>query len=293
MAKKKDKKIRYYAVKYNNESGVYTDLNLVFEKTRGISNAVVRRFNTRAEAEEFLGKYKEKKATKKQRYYVVTVGKKTGVYLNSEEARTQMRGVTGSHMKMFKDEKKAYEYLNANTKENKNEDVDNKLIVQDTVVKSVMANHVFVDGSFNTKTKTYGYGGILFCNKGVYTFKGKGQDKRFQALGSLSGELLAATEAIKLAIEIGLEEITIMYDCEAIELYSQRKPKGNVAQSQYKNFIDNNKNSLRIYFKKVKAHDGIEGNEMADILAKSASGAKLKTKEKMYLQLIENISHRI
>lgn len=291
MGKKKNTK--YYAVKVGHKPGIYKSTKEALDQIRGFSGGVMKMFYNIKDAESFMEEKNDETPGKKQKYYVVTAGHKTGIYLTSQEAVEQTKGFKGAKMKMFKNEKDAYAYLNDETQSTKEEENDEDLEVQDTVVKSVMANHVFVDGSFNTKTKTYGYGGILFCNKGVYTFKGKGQDKRFQALGSLSGELLAATEAIKLAIDIGLEEITILYDCEAIELYSQRKPKGNAAQSHYKNFIDSNKNSLRIYFKKVKAHSGIEGNEMADILAKSASGAKLSKTEKKYLQMVESISTRL
>lgn len=296
---------KVYAVIIGRKPGIYNTAEEAIEQVKGFKNGTFKKFKSEEKANNYINNLN--KGTKKQRYYAVTIGRELGVFDSLSKARKQVVNFSNGKMRVFKTLEEANTYFQNNLNNPNNINKVNEInkvnkvtkkkkqnkVKSNTVVKSILANHVFVDGSYNYKTKSYGYGGIMFCNKGVYTFKGSGVDERFAGLESISGELMAAIEAIKLGIELKLKELTIVYDCEAIELYSKERKKSNQTQKEYKEIIDNNRNKIKIYFQKVKSHSGIEGNEMADIIAKSASGVKLTTSEKTYLSLIDKMSNQI
>ena len=300
------------AVRIGRKHGIYNTAEEATEQVKGFKNGTFKKFKSEEDANNYINNLN--KDTKKQRYYAVTIGRELGVFDSLAKARKQVINFSNRKMRVFKTLEEANIYFQNNLNNNHNNPNNqnntdkvnevnkvNKVtknkkqskVKSNTIVKSVLANHVFVDGSYNHKTKAYGYGGIMFCNKGVFTFKGNGIDERFAGLEALSGELMAAIEAIKLGIELKLKELTIVYDCEAIELYSKERKKSNQTQKEYKEIIDDNRNKIKIYFQKVKSHSGIEGNEMADIIAKSASGVKLTTSEKTYLEIIDKMSNQI
>lgn len=43
-------------------------------------------------------------------------------------------------------------------------------------------NYAFIDGSFNQKTNTYGYGGFLVSKGSKYILKGSGNDKEMASM---------------------------------------------------------------------------------------------------------------
>lgn len=285
-------KNKYYAVKIGYNPGIYKDCDKAKKQVIGYSGSLMKAFGSKKKAEEFMKMNKEilKEKTSPNKFYVVTRGRQPGVYKKYEDALKQIKGYKNNSMKLIKDEKEAYRYYSEYLESNRNTDIKLEPSSKKSVVKKALANHVFVDGSFNSKTNEYGYGGILICNKGTYTFKGSGKDNSLATMGALAGELLAAMEAIKLAVELELDEITILYDCQAIELYSEDRVNKNAVQYQYKKFYDSKKDKLKIYFDKVKSHSGIVGNEIADILAKSACGNNLRDSEKIYLNMMEGLS---
>ena len=90
---------------------------------------------------------------------------------------------------------------------------------------------------------------------------------------NVAGEICGAVEAINVAIELKIPELTIIYDYLGIEMWAiglwKRNKEGTKA---YHNFIKQSKKDIRLHFLHVKGHTGIEGNEIADIMAKKAVG---------------------
>lgn len=135
-------------------------------------------------------------------------------------------------------------------------------------------NYAYIDGSFNPKTNIYGWGGFLIDQVGKrWIIKGCGSDPNLVKMRNVAGEIMGATEAIKKALKLHMEKLTIYYDYEGISAWALgtwKAKKGGT--KRYAEFVKKAMKTLRLYFKHVKSHTGIDGNELADRLAKEAVG---------------------
>lgn len=133
----------------------------------------------------------------------------------------------------------------------------------------------FVDGSYNAKTNTYGWGGFLidqFGNKHI--LNGSGKDTELSKMRNVAGEILGASDAIQTALKLGMGWLTIYYDYEGIEKWAtgkwRAKKKGTMDYMALTKSAT--KSGLKLYFKHVKAHSGVPFNEEADNIAKKSVG---------------------
>ncbi|MDE6026027.1 MAG: reverse transcriptase-like protein [Lachnospiraceae bacterium] len=140
----------------------------------------------------------------------------------------------------------------------------------DTVKNS---DYAFVDGSYNSVTGVYGYGGFVVCAGEKHIISGSGSEPEMASMHNVAGEVLGSMEAIKKAIELGMKELDIYYDYMGIEMWAtgawKRNKKGTIA---YYDFIKSVESKIKLNFIKVKGHSGVLGNEEADKLAKQAAG---------------------
>lgn len=129
----------------------------------------------------------------------------------------------------------------------------------------------YVDGSYNAKTNTYGYGVVLMYKKDKFTFNGSGNNKDTAKIRNVAGELLGAMSAIKKAKDIGAKEVIICHDYEGISKWVTGEwGAKNKYTKGYRNYVKNC--GIKIRFQKIKAHSGEQFNELADKLAKKAVG---------------------
>lgn len=195
------------------------------------------------------------------KYYAVRRGKNIGVFNSWYECEKQVKGFSGAEYKSFISKQEALEYLNENkTKE-------------EIIEISLKTPYCFVDGSFNEITNTYGYGGFIVENGKKHVIKGSGSDKEFCNMRNVAGEIFGAMFCVKEAIKLELKELTIFYDYVGIEKWVSGEWKtNNKLTSFYHDFMKYNQNYIKLNFVKVKSHSGIEGNELADRLAKESVG---------------------
>ena len=142
--------------------------------------------------------------------------------------------------------------------------------------------HAYVDGSYNVKTKRFGYGIVLFTD--AVNPDGTPQEIRLSKsfsqedlaeMRNVAGEIMGAAQAMKTARALGLKELVIYHDYEGIAKWCTGEWKAKKEWTKkYKAFYDEISQDLAVTFQKVEAHSGDHYNEIADQLAKEAVGNK-------------------
>lgn len=192
-----------------------------------------------------------------KKFYAVRKGKKTGIFHDWNACSQAVMGYPGAEFKGFGTLEEARDFLGDDGAKGDEAPV----------------NYAFVDGSFNTATSVYGYGGFLVAGEQRYELKGSGNDPAMASMRNVAGEILGSRKAMELAVSLGLPELTIYYDYMGIEMWAtgkwKRNKEGTIA---YHAYVQSIKDRLTLHFVKVKGHSGVEGNEEADRLAKQAAG---------------------
>lgn len=130
--------------------------------------------------------------------------------------------------------------------------------------------YAYVDGSYNPYTKTYGYGVCLYDGV-MHKFWGKGNNLELVGMRNVAGEIEGARAAIEFAQNNGIGKLRIFYDYTGIEAWATRKWRANKTGTiAYQNLCQTT--NVQLEFVKVKGHSGVEGNDIADRLAKKAVG---------------------
>ena len=230
-----------------------------------------------------------KKINKGKKYYAVVRGYIPGIYETWKECEAQTKNFKGNRYKSFNTYEEALQFMkdgeeekeiqknekeneksnqnektNGNEKTNENENGASEVIERNPT-------YAYIDGSFNVKTKYYGYGGFIMHNGKKYIIQGKGNKPELLVMRNIGGEITASMEVAKTAIGLGIKKIDIFYDYSGIEEWAKgswnRKKDGT---KDYYNFMQSISDKIDINFIKVRSHSGIEGNEEADKLAKEA-----------------------
>ena len=195
-------------------------------------------------------------------YYAVKKGKQAGIYQSWDEAKKQVIGYSGAIYKKFKSYEEASDFMKGESKKAEIHSED-KLKEGEIIA--------YVDGSYNIKDTSFSYGALLFDNSGIY----EEHSERFftgnNEMRNVAGEIKGAEYAMKRALELGKNKLYLHFDYSGIEHWARGEWKTNKEGTiNYKNFYDSIRSKLKVEFIKVKAHSGVEYNEIVDKLAKEA-----------------------
>lgn len=192
------------------------------------------------------------------KFYAVRKGKKTGIFSTWDECKEQVTGFKGAIYKSFKTLEEAEEFVKGNE-----EKIEN--------VEAVDGVYAYIDGSFDRVNGIYGSGVVIVDGDKKYEFKHAGNREDYAQLHNVAGELEAAKFVMWYAVDKKIKEITLFYDYQGIEAWAVGDWKANLPYTQdYVEFYNKVKAVVKVNFVKVKAHTGVELNEVVDKLAKDA-----------------------
>lgn len=215
------------------------------------------------------------------KYFIVTRGSFPGIYTNERDAIRATRE--------FRNGRKNYGFTyNEDDAISSYEALSGETIIDYNDIK--LGPHEalsFVDGSFNPRNNKYGCGGIVKYVDGErkmhqQTIMGSRKDK-YSAMRNIAGELLGVILVLEFARKNDIKKIYILFDYLGICRWASDRWKCKTRLTKgYRDYVMRlKKRGLDIKFIKVKAHSGVEGNEMVDYLAKKSVGIidKKYTKE--------------
>lgn len=192
------------------------------------------------------------------KFYAVKKGKKTGIFSTWDECKEQVTGFKGAVYKSFKTLSEAEAFLEKNE-----EKIEN--------IEEVDGVYAYIDGSFDRINGIYGSGVVIVDGDKKHEYKHAGNREDYAQLHNVAGELEAAKFVMWYAVDKKIKEITLFYDYQGIEAWAVGDWKANLPYTQdYVKFYNKVKTAVKVNFVKVKAHTGIELNEVVDRLAKDA-----------------------
>lgn len=138
---------------------------------------------------------------------------------------------------------------------------------------NITAPKAYIDGSFDSKTNAYSFGGVLIIDGKEYPYKKKFEPDEYSSLRNVAGEIQGAGFIIAYAVKKGIKELHIFYDYLGIEKWFTHEWKANSKITvDYQILADRVKDKIKVYFHKVKSHTNNHYNDYADKLAKEALG---------------------
>ena len=168
----------------------------------------------------------------KKKYYAVRKGFVPGVYSTWDDCKKQVDGYQGAEYKGFGNMASAQSYMDG---------VD----VNKTFKPDESRPYAFVDGSFNSETNVYGYGGFLRYDGKEIIIQGNGNDKDMAAMRNVAGEIIGSLKAMYTASSHGLKNLDVYYDYQGIESWANGDWKAkNPFTQAYVNAVTGNSGAV-------------------------------------------------
>lgn len=203
-----------------------------------------------------------------KKFYAVKKGKTVGIFSSWTDCKASVDGYSGAEYKGFGTWEEAREYLG---------DADGGACGYRVVTGEQSAEKkpescmlAYVDGSYNDSLKKYSFGCVFLLEDGrIFTEYGNGDNPQSLQHRNVTGEMLGAMYAVKVAMENGFRAIEIRYDYQGIEKWvtGEWRSKTELTQKYAASMREWSKRIV-ITFHKVAAHSNVKYNELADRLAK-------------------------
>ena len=215
------------------------------------------------------------------KYYAVKNGREVGIFTSWDACRASVDGFACAEYKSFKTKKEALAFL-GDGESGAFADISAKPEMSDIPVCPENELIAFVDGSFDVKSGSYGFGCVILDPEQKLTrLNGKADKAEAATARNVAGELLATMTAVKYAAEHSYKKLTVYHDYEGIEKWYNGKWKAqSFVAVAYLEFVRKYRSFVSVSFVKVEAHTGNTLNEEADRLAKSALGIGVSEKKK-------------
>lgn len=201
-----------------------------------------------------------------KKYYAVKKGRITGVFKSWEECRASVEGYAGAEYKGFTLMEEANAYLGIAEASGKRHDEGEKEDVPEA--GCLLA---YVDGSYDDSLKKYAFGCVFLLPDGrIYTEYGNGDNEQSLQHRNVTGEMLGAMYAVKVAMLNNYRCLEIRYDYQGIEKWVTGEWRSKTELTQkYAQAMREWTKSIEIRFTKVPAHSNVYYNELADKMAKT------------------------
>ena len=200
-----------------------------------------------------------------KKYYCVRQGRETGIFESWDECKRLVTGYKGAEYKGFTNLEEAKEYMGRNSS-NAEDFSDLSTIGEDCAV-------AYVDGSYNIRTKAFGFGAVIFYRGETHTQSMGFDDKSLASMRNVAGEIYGSMYAMKYCVDNGIKKLYLFYDYAGIEKWCTGEWKCNKeGTAAYRDYYNSIKDKVCVTFVKVKGHSGDKYNDMADALAKAAVG---------------------
>ncbi len=198
-----------------------------------------------------------------KKFYAVKNGRTTGILNSWDECKKSITGFKGAQYKGFATLEEAKAYLG----EEEVKPITDLHSIPDSCAVA------YVDGSYNVKTKAFGFGAVIFHNQMARTFSRGYNDEELAEMRNVAGEIMGSMFAMHYCKEHGIKKLQIFYDYEGIAKWCKGEWKVNKPGTiAYRDYYNSMKEFVDISFVKVKGHSGDKYNDMADALAKKAVG---------------------
>lgn len=204
-----------------------------------------------------------------KKYYAVKKGKVTGVFTDWESCRASVEGWPGAEYKGFAGLAEAEAYLGGGVPGAEPASVPKKAQPGECPPPGTLL--AYVDGSYDHSLKKYAFGCVFILPDGrIRTMYGNGDNEQSLRHRNVTGEMLGAMYAVKVAMANGFSRIEIRYDYQGIEKWVTGAWRSKTELTgKYARAMQQWGEKIAISFTKVAAHSNVYYNELADRTAKT------------------------